>query len=47
MCREMQGLAYVVSFDERRVARAVLIAPLVKICVFWASLIINFVSQKL
>ena len=27
MCREMQGLAYVVSLDERRVTRAVLTAP--------------------
>ena len=35
MCREMQGLAYVVSLDERRVARAVLMAPSVKICVFF------------
>ena len=34
MCREMQGLAYVVSLDERRVAREVLMAPSVKICVF-------------
>ena len=35
MCREMQGLAYVVLLDERRVARAVLMAPSVKICVFF------------
>ena len=34
MCRERQGLAYVVSLDERRVARAVLMAPSVKICGF-------------
>ena len=34
MCREMHGLAYAVSLDERRVARAVLMAPSVKICGF-------------
>ena len=35
MRREMQGLAYVVSLDKRRVTRAVLPAPSVKICVFF------------
>ena len=41
MRREMQGLAYVVSLDERRVARAVLMAPSVKICGFWTFLTIQ------
>ena len=35
MRREMQGLAYVVSLDERRVTRAVLTAHSVEICDFW------------
>ena len=43
----MQGLAYVVSLDERRVARAVLIAPSVKNCGFWAFFTIQVVAQKL
>ena len=47
MCREMQGLAYVVSLDERRVAREVLMAPSVKICVFfWALFTIQVGGQK-
>ena len=46
MCREMQGLAYVVSLDQRRVARAVLMAPSVKICVFWAFFTIQVGGQK-
>ena len=36
MCREMHGLAYAVSLDERRVARAVPMAHSVKICGFGA-----------
>ena len=47
MCREMQGLAYVVLLDERRVARAVLMAPSVKICGFWAFFTIQVGTQKL
>ena len=35
MCREMHGLAYAMSLGERHVTRAVLMAPSVKICVFW------------
>ena len=45
--REMQGLAYVVSLDERRVARAVLMAPSVKICGFWTFFTIQVGAQKL
>ena len=45
--REMQGLAYVVSLDERRVARAVLMAPSVKICGFWTFFTIPVSAQKL
>ena len=47
MRREMQGLAYVVLLDERRVARAVLMAPSVKICGFWAFFTIQVGAQKL
>ena len=47
MHREMQGLPYVVSLDEGRVARAVLIAPSVKICGFWAFFTIQVGAQKL
>ena len=46
MRREMQGLAYVVSLDERRVSRAVLMAPSVKICGFWAFFTIQVGAQK-
>ena len=46
MCREMHGLAYAVSLDERRVARAVLMAPSVKICGFWAFFTIQAGAQK-
>ena len=46
MRREMQGLAYVVSLDERRVTRAVLTAPSVEICVFWAFFTIQVGGQK-
>ena len=46
MRREMQGLAYVVSLDERRVARAVLMAPSVKICGFWTFLTIQVGVHK-
>ena len=46
MRREMQGLAYVVLLDERRVARAVLMAPSVKICGFWAFFTIQAGAQK-
>ena len=35
------------SLDERRVARAVLIAPSVKICGFWAFFTIQVGAQKL
>ena len=45
--REMQGLAYVVSLDERRVARAVLMAPSVKICDFWTFFTIRVGAPKL
>ena len=44
--REMYGLAYVVSLDERRVARAALMAPSVKICGFWAFFTIQVGAQK-
>ena len=47
MCREMHGLAYVVSLDERCVARAVLMAPSVKICGFWAFFTIQVGTQNL
>ena len=46
MRREMQGLAYVVSLDERRVTRAVLMAPSVKICGFWTFFTIQVGAQK-
>ena len=46
MRREMQGLAYVLSLDERRVTRGVLTAPSVKICVFWALFTIQVGAQK-
>ena len=46
MCREMHGLAYAVSLDERRVARAVLMAPSVKICGFWTFFTIQVGAQK-
>ena len=44
--REMHGLAYVVSLDERRVARTVLMAPSVKICGFWAFFTIQVGTQN-
>ena len=44
--REMQGLAYVVSLDERRMSRAVLMAPSVKICGFWTFFTIQVGAQK-
>ena len=47
MCREMHGLAYAVSLDERCVARAVLMAPSIKICRFWAFFTIQVGTQKL
>ena len=47
MCREMHGLAYAVSLNERRVARAVLVAPSVKICGFGAFFTIQVGAQKL
>ena len=47
MRREMYGLAYVMPLDERRVARAVLMAPSVKICVFWAFFTIQVGARKL
>ena len=47
MCREMHGLAYAVSLDERRVARAVPMAPSVKICGFWAFFTFQVGTQKL
>ena len=46
MRREMQGQAYFVSLDERRVTRAVLTAPSVKICVFWTFFTIQVGAQK-
>ena len=46
MRREMQGLAYAVSLDERRVARAVLMAPPVKSCGFWTVFTIQVGAQK-
>ena len=46
MCREMHGLAYAVSLDERCVARAVLMAHSVKICGFWAFFTIQAGAQK-
>ena len=46
MRREMQGLAHVVSLDERRVTRAVLTAPSVKICGFWTFFTIQVGAQK-
>ena len=45
--REMQELAHVVSLDERRVARAVLMAPSVKIYGFWNFFTIQVGAQKL
>ena len=42
----MHGLAYAVSLDERCVSRAVLMAPSVKICVFWAFFTIQVGAQK-
>ena len=47
MGREMQGLTYVVSLDERRVTHAVLTAPSVKICGFWTFFTIQVGAQKL
>ena len=44
--REMQGLAYAVSLDERCVARAVLMAHSVKICGFGAFFTIQVGTQK-
>ena len=44
--REMYGLAYVMPLDERRVSRAVLMAPSVKICGFWAFFTIQVDAQK-
>ena len=44
MCREMHGLAYVMSLGERHVTRAVLMAPSVKICGFWTFFTIQ--AQK-
>ena len=46
MCREMHGLAYAVSLDERCVTRAVLMAPSVKICGFWTFFTIQVGAQK-
>ena len=46
MRREMQGLAYAVSLDEWRVARAVPMAPSVKICGFWTFFTIQAGAQK-
>ena len=46
MCREMHGLAYAVSLDERRVARAVPMAHSVKICSFWAFFTIQAGALK-
>ena len=46
MCREMQGIAYAVSLDERCVARAVPMAHSVKICGFWAFFTIQAGAQK-
>ena len=46
MCREMHGLAYAVSLDERRVARAVPMAHSVKICGFWTFFTIQVGAQK-
>ena len=46
MRREMQGLAYAVSLDERRVTRAVLMAPSVKSCGFWTFFTIQVGAQK-
>ena len=46
MCRELHGLAYAVSLDERRVARAVPMAPSVKICGFWTFFTIQVGAQK-
>ena len=40
MRRKMQGLAYAVSLDERRVTRAVPIALSVKICGLWTFFMI-------
>ena len=45
MRREMQGLAYAVSLDERRVARTVPMAPSVKICGFWTFFTIQVGAQ--
>ena len=47
MCREMHGLAYAMSLGERHVARAVLMAPSVKICGFWTFFTIPVGAQKL
>ena len=46
LCREMHGLAYAVSLDERRMARAVLMAPPVKSCGFWTVFTIQVGAQK-
>ena len=46
MRREMQGLAYVVSLDERHVTRAVLMAPSVKTCGFWTFFTIQVGAQE-
>ena len=46
MCREMHGLAYVVSLDERRVARAVPMATSVKICGFWTFFMIKVGAEN-
>ena len=46
MCREMHGLAYAMSLGERHVTRVVLMAPSVKICVFWTFCTIQVGAQK-
>ena len=46
MCKEMHGLAYVMSLGERHVTRAVLMAPSVKICGFWTFFTIQVGAQK-
>ena len=47
MCRKMHGLAYDMPLHERRVARAVLKAPSVKICGFWTFFTIQVGAQKM
>ena len=47
MSRKMYGLAYVMPLDERRVARAVLMAHSVKICGFWTFSTIQVGAQNL